>query len=410
MSDDADASAAASPAPTDEFDPVEFLAEAVSIESHESVDEMRSFLVETLAERGVDTRVDGAGNVRATRESPAPDDGPHLVLNTHIDTVPPHVPFEPGTDDEGNEVFRGRGSCDAKGPLAALLAGFLAVEPARGRVTLAVTPDEETLSTGADALVRGRGRDHPDGPVDPVDGDLFVVGEPTDCDACVAARGRFEGTLTLTGSAAHAAEPDSGINAVSALSDALAAIDRFDDDAEAHPMLGAPTLVATGVSGGEATNQVPSEATITLDRRSVPPETAEGFRSALEAAVRRAVADEVGVSFDLTERPTPFLEAFDTDPDHALVAAVADAARAVGGDGDGNGDGEGDANGDGEIRPFGAATEASYFAPRPTVVFGPGHLADDAGAVAHSEREYVRVDRVRDAAGAVRRAVATLVG
>ncbi|WP_435064059.1 M20/M25/M40 family metallo-hydrolase [Halobaculum sp. EA56] len=400
------------------FDPVAFLAEAVPVESHESSDEMRGFLVDTLAEHGVEARVDNAGNVRATRRAdgdtgaaagetpdgaargPADDDldGPHLVLNTHIDTVPPHVEFERGTDDAGREVFRGRGSCDAKGPLAALLAGFLAVEPARGAVTLAVTPDEETLSTGADALVRGRGADHPDGPVDPVGGDLFLVGEPTDCDVCVAARGRFEGTLTLTGSAAHAAEPGSGVNAVAALEDALAAVRAFDDGAATHPLLGGPTLVPTGVAGGEATNQVPARATVTLDRRSVPPETAEGFREALASAVHGAVADEVGVAFELTDRPTPFLEAFDTDPEHPLATAVRDAARAVGG------------SGDGERRPFGAATEASYFAPAPTVVFGPGHLADGDGAVAHSEREYVRVDRVRDAAEAVRRAVGTLVG
>ncbi|QZX99687.1 M20/M25/M40 family metallo-hydrolase [Halobaculum rubrum] len=389
------------PASATEFDPVAFLVEAVPIASHESVDEMREFLVETLAAHGVDPWVDNAGNVRATRRASDADaaaEGPHLVCNTHIDTVRPHVPFERDTDEEGNEVIRGRGSCDAKGPLAALLAGFLAVEPARGAVTLAVSPDEETLSTGADALVRGRDADHPDGPVDPVDGDLFLVGEPTDCDVCVAACGRFEGTLTLSGSAAHAAEPVSGVNAVAALEDALAAIRRFDDDAEAHPMLGAPTLVATGVTGGEATNQVPAEATITLDRRSVPPETAEGFRADLEAAVRAAVDDAVGVEFDLTERSTPFLEAFDTDPDHALVSAISDAARAVGGETDG------------EVRPFGAATEASYFAPAPTVVFGPGHLADADGAVAHGEREYVRVDRVRDAAGTVRRALDSLLG
>ncbi|MFC7098501.1 M20 family metallopeptidase [Halobaculum marinum] len=395
--EDADAADA-----TDEsFDPVAFLVEAVQIQSHESPDAMREFLVDTLADHGVDPWVDAAGNVRATRSASDPDaatDGPHLVLNTHIDTVPPHVDFERDTDEAGREVFRGRGSCDAKGPLAALLAGFLSVDPDAGRVTLAVTPDEETLSTGADALVRGRDDDHPDGPVDPVDGDLYLVGEPTDCDVCVAARGRFEGTLTLAGSAAHAAEPASGVNAVAALEDALAAVRTFDDGAEAHPMLGGPTLVPTGVAGGEATNQVPAAATVTLDRRSVPPETAEGFRSSLETAVRDAVSDDVGVDFALTERPTPFLEAFDTDPDHPLVTAVADAARGVGGDGDG------------EVRPFGAATEASYFSPAPTVVFGPGHLADEVGAVAHSEREYVRVDRVRDAAETVRRAVATLVG
>ncbi|PHQ46275.1 succinyl-diaminopimelate desuccinylase, partial [Halorubrum sp. C3] len=112
----------------------------------------------------------------------------------------------------------------------------------------------------------------------------------------------------------------------------------------------------------------------------------------------------VDAAVTLTDRESPFLEAFATDPDHELVRAVAGAAREAG-----------DAVGlpserGGDARPFGAATEASYFAPAPTVVFGPGDLADEAGAVAHAEREYVRVREVRAAAAAVERTVASLLG
>jgi len=68
-----------------------------------------------------------------------------------------------------------------------------------------------------------------------------------------------------------------------------------------------------------------------------------------------------------------------------------------------------DASG-GAVRPFEAATEASYFAEHgPTVVFGPGVLSDDVGAVAHSKREYVRLSEVRAAARAVRETVERLV-
>jgi len=166
------------------FDPLSFHESAVSISSHEDVTEMREFLVETLTEHGVDPRVDDAGNTIASFEGNA--DGPHVVLNTHIDTVPPHVPFErreqpPGVDgergdgtaDEAGDVVAGRGSCDAKGPLAALLAAFLDAEVEAGRLTLAVTPDEEVYSTGAAALA--------------LDADGYVVGEPTDLAACTAA-------------------------------------------------------------------------------------------------------------------------------------------------------------------------------------------------------------------------------
>ncbi|WP_227355476.1 M20/M25/M40 family metallo-hydrolase [Haladaptatus salinisoli] len=344
-----------------EFDPISFLERAVGTESHESVDEMRTLLVETLDSAGAEPRVDDAGNVLAERGDA--DGGPRVVLNTHVDTVPPHVPFS-----RDGDVIRGRGSCDAKGPLAALLAAFLAVEPARGSVTLAVTPDEETNSTGAAAL--------------DVDADAVVVGEPTGLDVCNAARGRFQATVTLRGENAHAANPEDGVNAVGALSPALEALSTFDSGDE-HPELGAPTLTPTTVEGGTATNQVPAECLFVVDRRSVPPEGAEEFRAALESHLREAAPPEVDATVALAERDTPFLEAFETPADSRLVRTLRDA-------------------GGGEVRPFGAATEASYFARvAPTVVFGPGVLADDEGAVAHGPREYVRTDEVETAADAV---------
>ncbi|PHQ39505.1 succinyl-diaminopimelate desuccinylase [Halorubrum persicum] len=390
------------------FNPVSFLETAVRTPSHESVDEMRALVVETLDRFGVDCEVVAGGCVLAEKRSAAPAAGPHLVLNTHLDTVTPHVPFErgeaaaderggPAAGDAPEDVIRGRGACDAKGPLAALLAGFLAADPERGRLTLALTPDEESLSLGAAALT-GRSP----GTADRLDGDLFLVGEPTGLDACTAAKGRFQGTVELSGTAAHAAE-FAGANAVAAAEGALAAIRTFDDRSDEHPQLGPPKLTPTVIEGGGATNQVPADCAITVDRRSVPPETAEGFRSSLADAVRESTPDDVGVGVALTDRESPFFEAFSTDPDHELVETVATAARSAA-------DSVGlSASRGGAVRPFGAATEASYFAPAPTVVFGPGDLADDAGAVAHAEREYVRVREVAAAAAAVKRAVSGLL-
>ncbi|RLM52363.1 M20/M25/M40 family metallo-hydrolase [Halorubrum sp. Atlit-28R] len=414
MSGDGDAGSGSDAGP--DFDPVSFLEDAVRIPSHESPDEMRESVVDLLDRRGADPAVVADGCVLAEKRSPAPGAGPHLVLNTHLDTVTPHVAFErgpardgergaqTGAGDDPDEVIRGRGACDAKGPLAALLAGFLAADPDRGRTTLALTPDEEALSLGAAALTgRLPGTD------DRLDGDLYLVGEPTGLDACTAAKGRFQATVELSGVAAHAAE-FAGANAVAAAEDALAAVRTFDADATAHPQLGPPKLTPTVVEGGAATNQVPADCEITVDRRSVPPETAEEFRSSLADAVRESLASGpagdrgVDAAVALTDRESPFLEAFATDPDHDLVRTVADAARDAS-DAVGLSDERG-----GGVRPFGAATEASYFAPAPTVVFGPGDLADEAGAVAHAEREYVRVREVEAAAAAVEETVAALLG
>ncbi|PSP78215.1 succinyl-diaminopimelate desuccinylase [Halobacteriales archaeon QS_1_68_20] len=296
------------------------------------------------------------------------------LLNTHLDTVPPHLPYERDPDR-----IRGRGACDAKGPLAAMLAAFLGSDP-DGRVTLAVTPDEETGSTGAAALVEG-GR--------PDDADHVIVGEPTGLDVCNAARGRFQATVVLVGENAHAAEPQEGVNAVAAAAPVLEALATYDDRPDVpgpHDAFGPATLTPTVVDGGDATNQVPATCRIVVDRRSVPPETAQEFRDGLQRHLRTevsgaaAVADAAEVRVALAARETPFLAAFETPADAAVVGALQDA-------------------GAGEVRPFGAATEASYFADvAPTVVFGPGVLADDEGPVAHADREYVRVDEVRQAA------------
>lgn len=335
------------------YDPLAFHERAVRTPSHESVTEMRDLLVETLRSEGCEPTVDAAGNTVVTKTGS--EAGSHIVLNTHIDTVSPHVEFR--RDDD---IVFGRGACDAKGPLAALTHAFLATEPARGRLTLAVTPDEETTSDGAAAL--------------DLDGDYYIVGEPTGLDICTAAKGRFEGTVTIHGENAHAAEPHTGVNAVAAAREVLAAIESFDETCGpgVHLDLGKPNLTPTVIRGGERVNQIPDSCVITIDRRSVPPETADGFEQALN---EHLAAVEAECEFALTDRETPFLEAFATDEDSEVVTVLRES-------------------GAGNVRPFTAATEASYFAPTPTVVFGPGVLADEEGPVAHADREYVSRDAV----------------
>lgn len=350
------------------FDPLAFHERAVQTPSGETPQQMRDLVVETLHEHGVETTIDDAGNTLADKSGAV--SGPHVVLNTHLDTVSPHVPFR----REGPTVY-GRGACDAKGPLAALVDAFLAVDPAQGRLTLALTPDEETTSAGADALG--------------LQGDGYIVGEPTGLDVCTAAKGRFEGTITIHGTNAHAAEPEAGVNAVAAAEDVLSALSTFETERGpgTHPDLGAPTLTPTVIRGGDAVNQIPDECTITVDRRSVPPETATGF----EQAMNDHLTDETDVDceFTLTDRDTPFLEAFATPRDTDLVRGLCGA-------------------GGGDVRPFTAATEASYFAPAPTVVFGPGVLTDEEGAVAHADREYVHRPAIERASEIVRGALESL--
>ncbi|KZX48220.1 M20 family metallopeptidase [Haloarcula hispanica] len=373
------------------FDIPSFHRQAVETPSHERVDDMRSLLVDTLEDAGEYPEVDDLGNVVASRGD---TDGTHILLNTHIDTVPPHLPYErrtepPGPDetvdgtggDGDGDIVCGRGACDAKGPLAALLDAFLTVTPDDGRVTLAISTDEETTQTGGAHLA------------DTVGADGYIVGEPTGLDVCTAARGQFEGTVTIHGESAHAADPGSGHNAIRAAAPVLQAMESYDDKKGPgeHETLGYPILTPSMVEGGEATNQVPAECIITFDRRSVPPETSESFCADLQAHLEQWLPESMDLTVDLIRPDTPFPEAFATDTDAELVRTLQEASG-------------------GGVRQFGAATEASYFASNgPTVVFGPGDLSDEMGAVAHSKREYVRLSEVRTAARAVRETVERLV-
>ena len=392
-----------------EFDVEAFHREAVETDSTAEVGPMRDLLVATLDRAGADPTVDDLGNVVATMGATDPDaaaasGGTHLLLNTHIDTVPPHLPYERREDPPGDEeidgtgggltgdIICGRGACDAKGPLAALLDAFLTVDPHQGALTLAVSIDEETTQTGGAHLAAT------------IDADGYIVGEPTGLDVCTAAKGQFEGTVTIHGESAHAADPDSGHNAIRAAAPILQAMGSYDDSEargaseprdttgpDTHGTLGRPVLTPSMVEGGEATNQVPAECVITFDRRSVPPETSEGFCEAFEAHLTGWLPDSMSLDVALIRPDTPFPEAFSTDPDAELVRTLRSASG-------------------GAVRPFEAATEASYFAGHgPTVVFGPGTLSDDVGAVAHSKREYVRLSEVRTAARAVRETASRLV-
>jgi acetylornithine deacetylase len=355
---------------------VSFLREAVAIDSTEDVEPMRRFLVETLEAAELPVAVDPAGTVCAHRGSA--DASTHLLLNTHLDTVPPHIPprWDPQT-----ETLHGRGSADAKGPLAAMVDAFCTARlPADARVTLAVTTDEEADSRGAAALDVGQ--------------TMAIVGEPTDLTLATAARGRFVATVRLEGTAGHAATPAECVNPAEAVGPAVSAIHAMDADGPTDPLLGAPIATVTQISAGGPANQVPAVVELTVDRRSIPPETATAFEHQLQGAVTAAVPQAVAVSTSLAARPTPFLEAFRTPSSARVVRLLRDAADAVGVDP--------------ELTAFDAATEASYFAATPVVVFGPGRLADAAGPIAHADREYVHTPAVETAAAMLRQTIESL--
>ncbi len=196
--------------------------------------------------------------------------GRALLLNGHLDTVGVAGMSDPFAGRvEGDRLF-GRGACDMKGGVAAMVAAAEAAAAAgpAGDVVLALVADEEHASTGTEAVLRHMGGRLPD---------ACLVGEPTDLDLAVAHRGYALVDVTLTGRAAHSSQPQLGVNAVAHLGRLLAAVEARDAElqqARAHPLVGSGSLQATAVSGGSSAFVLPDSAHALVERRTLPGEPA----------------------------------------------------------------------------------------------------------------------------------------
>ena len=221
------------------FELTKELVNIESVTSHEG--ECGRFIHDLLKRQGYAVELqpvsEGRWNVFARRGIP------EVVLSTHTDTVPPHIP-----PSEDEEFIFGRGSCDAKGSLACQIvaAERLAAEGI-GDLGLLFVVGEETGSDGARvANTSASGTKY------------IVVGEPTGNRLVVATKGTLALRLRAHGRAAHSAYPERGDSAINRLLDILAALRSMPLPSD--PELGASTMNIGVISGGRAANVIPDLA------------------------------------------------------------------------------------------------------------------------------------------------------
>jgi len=204
-----------------------------------------------------------------------------IVLDAHQDTVPAdpaqREPFHPRV--EGGRLY-GRGACDVKGGMAAMLVALerIAQLPpaARPTVVFVATCDEEFGQAGAiDIVDRWQSGRLP--LAVPRQVDAVIVAEPTGLHPVVAHNGVLRWTLRTAGQAAHSSRPELGSNAIEKMSDVIAAWqdygERLRHDGLLHPRCGRPRTSIGRIVGGTAVNIVPERCEIEIDRRLVPGET-----------------------------------------------------------------------------------------------------------------------------------------
>jgi len=200
---------------------------------------------------------------------------PVVTLSTHMDTVPPFV-----ASREDDEFIWGRGACDAKGIIAAMIAAAEALL-AEGRrdFGLLFVVGEERDSTGA-----YHAAGHPRG------ARYLINGEPTENKLALGSKGALRYEIVASGRMAHSAYPELGESAIDKLLDALARIRAIPlpvDD-----LLGPCTLNIGTIRGGRAPNVIADEARAEILIRLVG--DSGGIRAAIAEAVRdHAEASEV---------------------------------------------------------------------------------------------------------------------
>ncbi|HEY5043253.1 MAG TPA: M20 family metallopeptidase [Verrucomicrobiae bacterium] len=288
-----------------------------------------------------------------------------ILLAPHLDTV--------GADDSQfiprrkNGRLHGRGACDTKGSAAAMLAALceLAGEKSRPQETEIVFAgliDEENAQAGSRALAAGGFKAH-----------LAIVGEPTQLRVVTAHKGCLWLQLETRGKAAHGATPQLGKNAVHAMARVVEVLETnyaAQLKRRKHRLLGAGTVNVGTIRGGEQPNIVPNRCTISIDRRTLPGETATGVRREINLLL---AVNKLSAKIS-SAKLAPALP-LETDSSLPLVQSFLRAAK--------------------QKRPAGV----DYFCDAavlsaggiPSVVFGPGdiaqaHTADEWISLAELER------------------------
>ncbi len=296
-----------------------------------------------------------------------------LVLCGHMDTVPcgdlqkwryPPIRL---TEKEGR--LYGRGTCDMKGGLAAILYAFreyaLKAEKPKGDIILLATADEEDGGEGAKDLAERLNLGN---------AAAVVIAEPTGNQIGLASKGVMWLSFEISGRTSHAAYPERGINAVMLAYEFASELAKLCGGPP-HEYLTAPTCTLTGISGGIKTNMVPDKCSATLDIRTIPCIDHGQLLDGIKAEADKLCAKYPGASVEFradNNRP-----AIGTDKDEEIVRKLFTIRDSVCG-------------GKTEYIGTGFFSDASVFVKAwqvPYVLFGPG-----LPELAHTPNEYVGTD------------------
>ena len=276
------------------MDPARLTRELIDIESITGNEaEVGDYLHGFLSKLGYRTEkmpVEGVRhNVYATLE-----EKPDLVFSTHMDTVPPFIP----SSEDGEKIY-GRGSCDAKGIIAAQIAAAETLRRKNSKIGLLFLVGEERDSQGANEANRH------------APGSRFLInGEPTENKIGRASKGTLRVQLTAKGRMAHSAYPHLGESAIEKLVEAVHRLLKMP--LPTNPEIGPATLNVGLIEGGRAPNVIPDFAQAQLLYRLVGP--TNQLRKDIQAAVEGLAVAEFALEI-------PYLKLRTVDGIPEMIAA-----------------------------------------------------------------------------------------
>jgi acetylornithine deacetylase len=266
------------------LDPIRFTQQLCEIEST-TYNEGRvgDFLAEFLAARGwavektpvPQPEESAAAGERWNVFAGIAGQTPELVFSTHMDTVPPYIPFS-----EDAEFLHGRGVSDAKGIIAAQVAAAEVLRTAGFRIGLLFVSGEERDSAGAKVANES-----------PKGSRFLINGEPTDNRLALASKGSLRAVFKASGKMAHSAYPELGDSAVHKLVEVLARLLKMDLPVTED--VGPSTLNIGQIRGGHAPNVIADKAEAQVLVRLV------SESEPVRAALMEAAGDLAEVDFTL---------------------------------------------------------------------------------------------------------------
>lgn len=254
------------------MDPFALTRELIDIESISGNEAaVGEFLLRELKSLGfITTRmpVDDATNRFNVLATIPEAQNPAVVFSTHIDTVPPFI----ASSEDDTRIY-GRGACDTKGIIAAMISAAVRLKDEKAPVGLLFVVGEERDSLGArtanaSTMMQPRPR-------------FLINGEPTENKVAIASKGALRVEITARGKMAHSAYPHLGESAVEKLLEALSRIKAVE--LPVNPEVGSTTVNIGVIEGGRAPNVIPDFAKAQLLYRTVGP--VEQLKQDLKEAV-----------------------------------------------------------------------------------------------------------------------------